>query len=221
MSSTVLKIIALVSMLIDHMGLLLFPEYPIFRILGRLSFPLFCFLLAQGFVHTKSRKEYFGRLCVFALVSEIPYQLFIAGRLRSPLLGSNIFFTLVLGFGAMVFLEKAAHENVFWGVVPVFFCIAAQLLNFSYGAYGISLISLFYLLRKSRALCLLSLAVCTLGYCIYYKGGVQGYAVAAGVLFLFYNRKKGWEMPRYFFYAFYPTHLLALYLLQNLLGESC
>lgn len=217
MSSAVLKLIAIITMLIDHVGLLFFPQHLIFRMVGRLSFPLFCFLLVQGFLHTKSRGKYLSMLFLFGVVSEIPYQLFIAGELRNPLMGSNVLFALALGIVAMMFLEMGERENNYWGIVPVFLCIGAQLLNLSYGAYGILLISLFYLFRRSRVLCALMLAACTAGYCIYHGSAIQAYGIFAGVLILFYNRQKGWNMPKYFFYGFYPGHMLALYLLHGLL----
>lgn len=214
MSASVFKLIALLTMLIDHVGYRFFPQHPGFRMLGRISFPIYCFLLVQGFVHTKSRRNYLLRLLAFALLSEIPYQLFISGTLRNPLWGSNIFFELALGIGAMFFLDKAERGNGFWGVVPAFMCVAAEYLNLSYGAYGIALISLLYLFRGKKLQCMLVLGLCTLAYCLYFGSPLQGYAAAAGLLFLFYNGQKGRPLPKYIFYMFYPVHLYILYLLH-------
>ena len=100
MSSAVLQLLALATMVVDHVGLALFPGEGWLRWVGRLSFPLFVFLLCEGFVHTSSRRKYALRLGMFALLSEVPYQL-LMGQVYGESWGwpvGNIFFELLCCF---------------------------------------------------------------------------------------------------------------------------
>lgn len=96
MSTFVLKLIAASSMLIDHIGYLFFDDMQWLRIVGRLAFPIFAFLIVEGAVHTRDFKKYVMRLSVFALISEIPFNLAMRGRLIDTG-GSNVLVTFVIG----------------------------------------------------------------------------------------------------------------------------
>ena len=100
LSSFVLRLIALVCMCVDHAGLALFPSASAFRCVGRLAFPLYCFLLAQGFAHTRDIRAYARRLLLLACVSELPFDLLIFGRLSSAM-EQNVVFSLLLGLLAL------------------------------------------------------------------------------------------------------------------------
>ena len=95
-SGTQLKIIALLSMLVDHIGCVLFPKVTAFRIIGRLAFPIFAFLIAEGMVHTSNWKKYFLRLFIFAIISEIPFDFITSGKMIDWS-HQNVLFTLLLG----------------------------------------------------------------------------------------------------------------------------
>ncbi|WP_312694011.1 TraX family protein, partial [Caproiciproducens sp.] len=95
MSSSQLKVLAVVTMLTDHIGAILFPSVLLFRIIGRLSFPLFCFLISEGLLYTANLKGYLERLFFFALISEVPYDLAFHGTVYYPQ-SQNVFFTLFL-----------------------------------------------------------------------------------------------------------------------------
>lgn len=96
MTSTALKIIAVVTMLIDHVGMAVFPQYRIFRIIGRLAFPIYCFLLTEGAVYTKNWVKYAGRLYLLAILSEVPFDLAV-GRVPFYPVYQNVFWTLGTG----------------------------------------------------------------------------------------------------------------------------
>ena len=100
-----LKWIAMLTMLIDHTGMVLFPQYRIFRIVGRLAFPIYCFLLVEGAVHTSNWKKYVSRLILFALISEIPFDLARSGQIVAAD-AQNVFFTLSFGLLAVIILKE-------------------------------------------------------------------------------------------------------------------
>lgn len=195
-------------MVIDHVGAVLFPEQLIFRYIGRLSFPIFCFLLVEGFVHTRNVYKYVMRLGVFAVVSEIPYDL----AFRNELFNwskQNVFFTLCLGV-AVLYLLKQTKNNLEKAVYIVFAMFFAEMLKSDYGAFGILLIIWFYMLYEDKAWKLAGGAVWNL-----YNGiGIQSYGALAMIPIAFYNGKRGMQL-KYIFYLFYPLHLLLLYQLQK------
>lgn len=212
MSSAVLKIIAIVTMVIDHVGYRFFPKYAIFRIIGRLSFPIFCFLVAEGFFHTRNRNKYLLRLSLFGIVSQLPYLMFSYNRFV-PKSGDslNIFFELAAGVVCLMLVEEGKNRNkLLWLPIPIIFLLA-EALNFSYGAYGVALIVCLYVFREKKYLQYLSLLVITLLYVYYTNANIQLYAVFACLFMAFYNGKKGRSLPKYFFYVFYPLHLLIIY----------
>lgn len=221
-SGSVLKWAAVITMAIDHMGAGILEPYvlnawggsplgdtflgnwneilsvdQIIRYIGRPAFPIFCFLLVQGFIHTHDVKQYAVRLGIFALISEIPFDLALHIQ---PVYwqGQNVFFTLLIGLLAIWFIR--AHRDTLPARVAGLLggAVLAELLHTDYGAFGIALIVLLYLLRGKKALqCILG-AVC----CAW-----EITAPLAFVLIWFYNGKRG-KQPRWFFYWFYPVHLL-------------
>jgi len=220
LSGSVLKLIAIVSMLIDHVAyafglgagivLLSLGEtavtlYTLLRYVGRLAFPLFVFLLVEGFIHTKSRKRYGIRLALFAVLSEIPFDLFCSGTLFYQ--KQNVFFTLLLGYLALCAIEALDKK---WVAVPVLGLFGVSfLLGADYGYAGFVMILLVYALRKMPLLCAMSSA-CVLSVA----------SAAAFVPIDLYNGKRGFVRSRifkYLFYVFYPVHLLVLALIKALI----
>src|SRR6056297_2543004 len=134
MTSFHLKLIAITTMLIDHIGAVLFPEIIVFRIIGRLAFPLFAFLLTEGYRHTSNLKSYLIRLGVFALISQYPFW-----EAFGYDAGLNIFFTLTLGLIAIYLFEK------YQSILPILaLSFLADLTHMDYGMFGILLIFLLY-----------------------------------------------------------------------------
>ena len=228
-SGSTLKIMALTIMLIDHVGAVIvrrtmwMPEfdhefwnslYMPLRYIGRLAFPIFCFLLVEGYVHTSDVKKYMRRMLLFALISEIPFNLAITGKLID-LNYQNVFLELAFGIGAMFCLELVENNlnNYFLqvisriGVIAVF-AIAAESFNFDYGMYGIISIIALYVFRQNKIMQLLAGAI---SFCW------EPVAPWAFLMIAFYNGKRGRKI-KYAFYIFYPAHLLGLYLIARIIG---
>lgn len=205
-----LKCVAIVTMLIDHVGAIFFPEYLIFRYIGRIAFPIFCFLLVEGFFHTRDIRKYMFRLGIFALISEIPYDLAFRG-VALEFEKQNVFFTLFIGVALMYALEQCTE----WPVKIVEVLLAmwfTVLLCTDYSFKGILLISIYYFFRKYKWLKLGLGAVWSLLW-----GEIQRYSILASFLLAAYNGEKGYSF-KYFFYVFYPLHLFVLFVISCLTG---
>ena len=220
MSSFVLKIIAAASMLIDHMGLLLFPQYRFMRILGRLAFPLYAFCIAEGFYYTRDRKRYFLQIFVLGLACQIVY--FIADG--SMYLGVLIAFSLsILLMWTLDGVKKAfaAKDGTMKAAAMFVLALAAgaalcHFMTVDYGFMGILLPVLAFVSdKKWIRLGLFSLGLGAMCAVIYSSGGldVQWWALAVLPLLALYNGKPGRYRMKYFFYIFYPAHLAILYLI--------
>lgn len=160
--SDVLKIIAIITMLIDHTGLLLFPDDRIFRTIGRIAFPIFAYLLVQGFIYTSNRFKYGFRFLCFALIAELPYS-FLNNDVVRETEHWNVMYLLLVGLILLIVVEKAGllfKDKQFLLVILlsiVAFTIVAfpdvvsyynQDFALSYGTYGLVMILLFYWFRK-------------------------------------------------------------------------
>lgn len=215
MSGYSLKLIALVTMFIDHMGLVLFPDVIILRCIGRISFPIFAFLIVEGFVHTSNFKKYIARIVAFAFVSEIPFNLLVSGRLID-FEHQNVFFTFAIGLMVLYFVRKNTVlilNNAFL-ILGILFSV---ILMTDYSIYGIGLIYIFYVFKyDKRVMFCLSTLVSLI------SGGAQSFAALATLLLVFYNGERGSFIPdkkyiKYLFYVFYPLHMLVLVGLKLLL----
>lgn len=215
MDSALLQWTALLTMAVDHIGYRLFPEADILRMIGRLAFPLFVFMLVEGFIHTHSRWKYLGRLALFALASEVPYRLFTHGSLlwavmlTDPL--ANVFYELTLIFIAVWSVQRAVEKNKLFFALTALCVLAASLLGTMYGWYGVVMGICFYIFRDKRPIAILCLAALTILYCVEHGSTFQIYAILAGIPIYFYNGQRGPRLPKYFAYIFYPAHLLAIY----------
>lgn len=232
LSGNVLKWIGICTMFIDHFGAVLVNKlmlvtmnpawmnvYWICRYIGRIAFPIFCFTLVEGFVHTRNRGKYLGRMCLFALISEAPFDLAIAGKWFS-LYHMNVMATFALGIFLLWMIQRLLEPVRGKGVNAKSFLRAllaiaaigvvmalAELLNTDYGAVGILAIVLFYLNRDRRVFA----AVFGCGAMLL-LGRVELTGLLAILPILLYNGTRG-RQSKYFFYAFYPGHLLLFGLL--------
>lgn len=225
MSSFALRIIALLCMVVDHVGLALFPSISAFRCVGRPAFPLYCFLLTQGYMHTHDRRAYARRLVLLALLSEIPFDLLIFGRMSSGM-EQNALFSLLLGFIALCIADRCERETTKTALGMMVVFVVSMLSRVSYGWLGIALCLFFYKTQASRAgqaLCVLSIEAL---YCLsLLLSGVERSwvlaslcAMLAAIPIYFYNGRSGlrYRPLTVLFYASYPLHLTALIILRAL-----
>lgn len=213
LNSFQLKWIAVITMIIDHTGAVLFPGNMVFRYIGRIAFPIFCFLLVEGFFHTRDVRKYMLRLGIFALISEIPYDLAFRDT-AFEFEHQNVFFTLLVGVLMMYALEQSREWPV--KVTEVLLAMwAADLLCADYRFKGILLIAVYYFFRRYRWEKHAAGAVWNL----LWNGNVQMYGAVATIFLVFYNGEKGASM-KYFFYLFYPLHLLVLYGIHHMVLQG-
>ncbi|MBP5249525.1 MAG: hypothetical protein J6Z46_05930 [Lachnospiraceae bacterium] len=273
LSASVLKTIALVTMFIDHLGGTLIYEmdnmgmfsflygglsahgiiYRVFRIVGRIAFVIFAFLLAEGYDHTTDRKKYTLRLMAGALISEIPYDLMNEGK-TFDIWHQNVFFTLLIGLCTVWVMDSRIIRGLKRGknfaCIGIILCgmLLAELVRCDYGLLGIGLVVAFHLLKKHKLLMLFAgmlqyfagfiihnlpnalilystnLGSMQKGWEMFYRcleENLRNYArfvlpdmvgvLAALILVLFYDRSKGRQLPKVFYYVFYPVHMLILY----------
>lgn len=217
MSSLLLKIIALVTMIIDHYGAIFHPNIIIYRIIGRLAFPIYCFLLVEGYTHTSNIKKYAGRLLIFAFISEIPFDLAFYGKVGP--VHQNIFFTLFIGFAAMYLIENKDEKYKFdKTLVIIAATILASLLKTDYQFIGIVYILSFYFTRNMpRGKRIPSIAFIMLLINLS-AGWLQQFSLLALVAVYFYNKQPGFKNKflQMSFYIAYPLHLLIFYLFNRL-----
>lgn len=228
MNTFYIRLIAIITMLIDHIGLFFFPQMTGLRIIGRLAFPLFAWLIANGAIHTKNIRAYQIRLFLFALGSQIPY--YLANTQKDPSYrGLNVFFILAMGLVAIEIYKKTEDKKLALWLVMVMSLIA-YLLRIDYGAIGILSILTFYVHWKDMPkIFLIQSLLFIVPYLIplaeqlgvnnkpidisYY---IQPLALLALPVISLYNNKQG-PKTQYLFYSFYPGHLLVIYLIKTYL----
>lgn len=221
-NSAQLKIIAMLSMFIDHIGaFILLPWlrsgngflnfeqwnmlYTVFRSVGRLAFPIFCFLIVEGFIHTSNVRRYMLRLAISAFVSEIPFDLARSGTIFD-MSGQNVMFTLLSGLIAIWCIEHIKQPLLRVGCV-LLTLVGVTVLNTDYSYMGVCVIIIIYACRHYR------LVQSILGALMFIN---STFAMPAFVLTYFYNGELG-DLNSKIFYWFYPVHLLIYALIAHLL----
>ncbi len=261
-SGSALKMIAIVTMTVDHFaaGILyamllmqiypgdmtfdeLYQTYEVMRSIGRIAFPIYCFLLVEGLMYTRSRARYLRNLLLFALLSELPFDLALPENLSDlasldiPVViyesrefimeHQNVFFTLAIGLAACWAIDAIKNRlgmrpatvlSVF--PIGVFACYIADILHTDYHGVGVLMILFFYLFRWIRP------GACILGYTALTTGlMMEEWSLPGFLCMLFYNGKRGFlgrsSLGKYLFYLYYPAHLFFLYFLRIfLLGRA-
>ena len=222
-SGSTLKIIAIVSMVIDHCTYFLMDNgtllYEAMRCVGRIAFPVFAFLVAEGFAYTHNRKRYFAQLLVFAVISEVPWFL-----LNGTDGTHNVMFTLALGVVALAILEKVKENSILCGIAILSIACFATWLDVDYEWRGILMIVVFNLLRNQNdnlpfPYGRMMQLFCAFPLMMYY--GCIGALLACMTIFL-YDGTRGFikgNVAKYGFYAFYPAHLLLIWCVITFLAH--
>ncbi len=233
LTSNMLRILAMAFMICDHLWAKVVPGNDWMTYVGRMTFPIFAFMISEGFVHTSNLKKYIFRLLGFALISEIPFNLFYGGNWFYPY-HQNVLFTLLLGLLAITLIDKARKDKTAKTItktvlllIPI--CLGAFIGFPDYGFWGFLTVVMFYLFRGFPFAWLLQLIAMILMNFVLYEGqfipvelfgktyeiATQGFAVFALIPIWLYGGKKGKssKIMQYGFYAFYPLHMLIIYLL--------
>ena len=234
-SSAGLHILAMVFMLLDHLWATVVPGNEWMTCVGRLAFPIFAFLLVEGFFHTRSRKKYALRLFVFAMITEIPFNLMCAGRIFYPI-HQNVLWTFLIAFGLMAWNERA-RDAALWRRLLRFAAtflvglLVGLLTMVDYYGYGVAMVLVFYLFRGNTLyhrvgqfaglFWINAELIGGRGYELEFLGHSwfvqqQALAVFSLVFIWLYRGRKGHSSKifQYFCYAFYPVHMLILGLLR-------
>lgn len=237
LSSSTLHILAMGLMLCDHMWAALFPAAEWLTCLGRLAYPIFAFMLVEGYTHTRGLRRYLLRMLLWACLSEVPFDLMYGGTAFYPY-HQNVLWTFLLSLLLMALADKCRAR--FQPVPAALLSAGIALLGFVLGYvlmldyYGVGVLTvlLFYFLRernwKSRAIQLLGMYLLNVellgGYCYIvklfgYEVEIvqQGLALLALIPIWLYQGRQGFHTRafRYVCYAFYPVHMLALVLVRG------
>ena len=227
-SQEALKIIACLTMLLDHIGAVFMPSaanyglYYALRIVGRIAFPIYCFLLAEGVAHTKNPVKYGLRLFIGILLAELPFDLAFHGGFSWA--GQSVMVTLFLGFLMAMAMEKMERAKL---AAVIIFGFLAELFRTDYGFWGIAMIALFVLTREREdrnvVQAILLAVICWVMNSakvsiIGIRVPIELFALLALVPIFAYSGRKAThgKAVQTVFYLFYPLHLLALYLLRSL-----
>ena len=225
MSGSTLKVLACVAMFIDHFAKIYlikfdwaqmtlfsifgrnFSVVQLMVMFGRFAFPIFAFLLVNGFLHTKDRKRYGLNLFIFALLSEIPFNLTFGNALTFP--KQNVMFTLLLGYLALCCLDYFKGKPLISVFSIVLLYVMTRLIKADYGASGYLFILLLYGLRKEKAIQSLACSMLL---------PMKFMVFLSFIPINMYNGERGFiktRFSKYCFYAFYPLHMLFIYLLAK------
>ena len=212
MSSFTLKILAAISMLIDHIGAVFYPTNlltspnSIWRIIGRISFPIFAFQLGIGYKNTKSKEKHILTMLIFAIVSQLPFKLaFQTERL-------NIGFTFLISLLIIYTIEKIKNKIIKMSIlIPLFY--TATSLETDYGIYGIALCTALYYSQSSKILTFSTLFSFILLNATISKNPLSLFALISIIPILLYNQKQGPKL-KLLFYVFYPLHIITLYMIK-------
>ena len=225
LDGTMLKIIAMVSMVFDHVGDMFFPDLEWPRMVGRLAMPLFAFCITEGYIHTRDRNKYLPRMGIFALVSEVPFDLAFEGKIG--LSHQNIMVTFFLAIIALRLFdlvrgkpkEDTGRYSVGKTILGILIVLAiaafALVIKADYTVFAVISVFLFYLFKDTKQYIRTGVGVAFLALT-----RTVGYYCTTGlslIPLLLYNGKKGKGL-KWLFYAFYPGHLLVLYLIKLFLA---
>ena len=229
MSSFALHIIAMIFMLCDHMWATIL-DYEWLTCIGRIAFPIFAFLITEGYIHTSNINKYIKRMVIFAIITEIPFNLMVSASPIYPF-HKNVLWTFVISLLTLKYLNFDNTKNIFKSILIIILAIIiATITMCDYFGAGVMMVVGFYIFRKSKFLQLLMMIYVNMiliqgysypidiaGYTYYFPQ--QGFAILSLIFIWLYNGKQGYHAKwfKIFCYAFYPLHMLILYILTIVL----
>ena len=216
---TTLKIIAMICMLFDHIGDSLFPSQQWMRIIGRIALPLFAFCISEGYIYTKNRYNYLKRLFIFALISEIPFNLLVNNTFIF-LNHQNVMFTFFISIISLIIYDKITSNKkigsyILGVIIVILLSLVSILLRTDYSYFAVLLVFIYYVFNNkgnnTRNI------IATIYQLLVRNVGIYIYGALSCIPIFLYNGKKGKGM-KWLFYIFYPGHMLIIYLIRLLIG---
>ena len=225
LNSNILKIIALISMTIDHIGLIFFPDVILFRIIGRISFPIFSFLIAEGCLHTKNKTKYLLTVLIIGLACEVVMRFFVEGP-------TNILITLacsiIICYLLMWFVENINNKSslgitvsavCFIVTVGIIFIISEILPRYingytgiEYGFIGVMLPPTIVLIKNHYIKIITFMAgLCLMCLISFSHLPIEWFSLLSIPILVWYNGERGKYNMKYLFYIYYPVHIVFLY----------
>jgi len=207
-----LKLIALISMTCDHVGLQLFPNVLILRILGRLAFPVFAYMIAEGCRHTRNRKKYLLRLAALAAVCQVVYFFAMGSLYQCILVTFSLSVSLIYAMDRWQERGNTSSRVLALGTLVTVFVLCVVLpdvlpgFEIDYGLMGVLLPVLIYFGKPVHHFLLAGLILLCFSY-----GGIQWWCLAAVPLLGQYNEQRGKYNIGKLFYIYYPLHLVVIY----------
>lgn len=215
-----LKLIALITMTIDHIGMCLFPQNLFLRIIGRSSMPIYAYMIAEGCRYTKNKRNYLLLTASVGLLCQIVYWVAMGSLYQCIMVTFSLSIVLIYALDHAMKRKTpgawAVLFAVFAGICFVSICLPKLLqdtdFRISYDIYGIVLPALIFLGRtKAKKIALAALGLCMLNFA---SAGIQWYSLLALPLLALYDGSRGKARLKYLFYIYYPAHLAALYLIE-------
>ncbi len=234
LTKEMLQLIAVLLMLLDHIWATYMSFGNWMTYVGRMAFPIFAFFIAEGFCRTSNVKKYALRLLGFGIISELPFNLFYSSRTFNPY-HQNVMFTLLLGLLAIIVIDRLKKDrsakNIALSLLWLFLIAVASVIGFvDYGFLGVITVVMFYLFRDFPFAWVLQLVGMVLINIVFFEGQVipfelygkyfeiptQAFAVFSLISIWLYGGRRGKKNKaiQYGFYAFYPVHMLILYLIR-------
>ena len=221
-----LKLIAMLTMLIDHIGVYLYPNLEILRIIGRISFPIFAYMIAEGCRYTRNRGEYLGMIAALGVICQVVFYVAMGSLYMGILITFSL--SILCIYAVDNFLKK---RNVVSGILMVFTLVEVLFLvkvlpgmatltdyDVDYGLVGIVLpIAVYYMPKKAYKLAAVAGVLLSMGL---QDGGIYWYAMLSLPFLALYNGERGKHKLKYMFYIFYPAHLVLLYVIGMLMWMS-
>ena len=223
-SNNALKIIAMVTMLIDHVGMELLPEVELLRYIGRISFPIFAYMISEGCRYTRNRKKYLGIIFALGVAFQIVYYVVSQSLYQRILIAFSLSISIIYCIDALIKNEKRIYRALallgLLAIATVLFVFPVMFkkwgFEIDYGALGVLLpVAVYYAKGKWQKLLVATLMLCAMA--LLFGTPRSWFALLAIPILMLYNQKRGKANLKYMFYIFYPAHLVIIYAISYFL----